>query len=63
MRFPNLVRPLEDDEVDRLEVEVQQCMELTNTNRSRAYPKNTPKSEAKLWSNAEYFLGTPIPIG
>ncbi|WP_222125856.1 hypothetical protein, partial [Paenibacillus sp. Y412MC10] len=42
-------------------VEVQQCMELTNTNRSRAYPKNTPKSEAKLWSNAEYFLGTPIP--
>lgn len=39
MRFPTLVRPLEDDEVDRLEVEVQQCMELTNTNRSRAYPK------------------------
>ena len=38
MRFPTLVRPLEDDEVDRLEVEVQQCMELTNTNRSRAYP-------------------------
>ena len=25
-----------DDEVDRLEVEVQQCTELTNTNRSRA---------------------------
>lgn len=21
----------------------------------------TPKSEAKLWSNAEYFPGTPIP--
>ena len=30
------VRPLEDDEVDRAEVEVQQCMELTVTNRSRA---------------------------
>ena len=40
MRYPILreVRPLEDDEVDRLEVEVQQCMELTSTNRSRAYP-------------------------
>ena len=33
-----VVRPLEDDEVDRAEVEVQQCMELTATNRSRAYP-------------------------
>ena len=30
------VRPLEDDEVDRAGVEVQQCMELTVTNRSRA---------------------------
>gem|GEM_PF-6041884 len=33
---------------------MQQCMELTNTNRSRAYPKNTPKSEeeaAKLIPN------------
>ena len=32
------VRPLKDDKVDRAEVEVQQCMELTATNRSRAYP-------------------------
>ena len=39
MRFPTaMVRPLEDDEVDRFEVEAQQCVELTNTNRSRAYP-------------------------
>ena len=40
MRYPirKEVNPLEDDEVDRAEVEVQQCMELTNTNRSRAYP-------------------------
>ncbi|MDF2936725.1 MAG: hypothetical protein K0Q90_2098, partial [Paenibacillaceae bacterium] len=30
------VRPLEDDKVDRFGVEVQQCTELTNTNRSRA---------------------------
>lgn len=35
------VRPLVDDEVDRLGVEVPQGMELTNTNRSRAYPKST----------------------
>ena len=35
-RQAEAVRPLVDDEVDRLEVEVQQCMELTNTNRSRA---------------------------
>ncbi|WP_439117000.1 hypothetical protein, partial [Paenibacillus larvae] len=28
-------------EVDRLGVEAQQCVELTNTNRSRAYPKET----------------------
>ncbi len=43
MRFPILyeVRPLVDDEVDRFEVEVQQWMELTNTNRSRAYPQQS----------------------
>jgi hypothetical protein len=30
-------------------VEVQQCMELTGTNRSRAYPKNsTHQSDVKL---------------
>ena len=37
MSYPiERVNPLEDDEVDRAEVEVQQCMELTVTNRSRA---------------------------
>ena len=29
-------RPLRDDEVDRAEMEVQRCMELTVTNRSKA---------------------------
>ena len=38
------VRPLEDDEVDRSEVEVQQCMELTDTNRSRAWPEGLGKT-------------------
>ena len=33
-----IVRPLRDDQVDRLEVEVQRCMERTSTNRSRTYP-------------------------
>ena len=45
MRYPIArVRPLEDDEVDRLGVEAQQCVELTNTNRSRAYPKDIQAS-------------------
>ena len=37
MRFPILyeVRPLRDDEVDRLEVEVRRRMERTSTNGSR----------------------------
>ena len=40
MRYPIAgVRPLEDDEVDRAEVDVQSCLELTVTNRSRAYPR------------------------
>ena len=41
MRYPihKEVRPLREDQVDRAEVEVQQCMELTVTNRSRALPK------------------------
>ena len=40
MRYPwtEVIRPLEEDEVDRSEVEVQRCMELTDTNRSKAYP-------------------------
>ncbi|ETT30078.1 hypothetical protein C169_28780, partial [Paenibacillus sp. FSL R5-808] len=48
-------------EVDRLEVEVQQCMELTNTNRSRAYPKTPRKVKQGVEADAEYFSGTPIP--
>ena len=37
MRYPIArIRPLEDDEVDRAEVEVQQCIKLTVTNRSIA---------------------------
>ena len=44
MRYPIArVRPLEDDEVDRSEGEVQQCMELTDTNRSRAWPEGLGK--------------------
>ena len=41
MRYPihKEVTPLRDDQVDRAEVEVQQCTELTVTNRSRAYPE------------------------
>ena len=38
LEFPEnyLERPLEDDEVDRAEVEGEECMELTVTNRSKA---------------------------
>ena len=32
-------RPLEDEKVDRSGVEVQRCMERTDTNRSKALPK------------------------
>ena len=48
MRYPihKEVRPLRDDQVDRAEVEVQQCMELTVTNRSQAYP-NAEKEISK----------------
>ena len=55
MRYPilNEVRPLEDDEVDRAEVEVQRCTELTATNRSRAYPDGYvgrfEKMEFNMW--------------
>lgn len=38
-----------------MEVEVQQCMELTNTNRSRAYPKSFPKEN--------YFGSVTLCIG
>ena len=39
--FPtfNVIRPLEDDEVDRSEMEVQRCIELTDTNRSKVYSR------------------------
>ena len=39
MPFQKEVRPLEDYEVDRSGVQVQQCIQLTDTNRSRAYPQ------------------------
>ena len=43
-----------------MEVEVQQCMELTNTNRWRADPKSTPKSEEEAdEADSEYFPGAP----
>lgn len=50
MRYPILseVNPLEDDEVDRAEVEVQQCMELTATNRSRAWPEAEKSVERQV---------------
>ena len=43
---PSGVRPLEDYKVDRAEVEVWQHMELTVTNRSRAWPKDSES----VWS-------------
>ncbi|WP_229692389.1 hypothetical protein, partial [Paenibacillus radicis (ex Gao et al. 2016)] len=46
-------------EVDRFGVEAQQCVELTNTNRSRAYPKYTPKSEDKRCSLFRILSGDP----
>ena len=43
---------------------MQQCMELTSTNRSRAYPKITPQSEAKASGGiSETFAGTPKQSG
>ena len=42
-----MVRPLEDDEVDRAEVEVRQRMELTATNRSRAWSEASSEADAE----------------
>ena len=40
MRYPcESDKTLEDDEVDRSEVEAQQCVELTDTNRSNSLTK------------------------
>ena len=48
MRYPIVrVRPLREYEVDRAEVEVQQCTELTVTNRSRAYPEGLEGKDGK----------------
>ncbi len=42
---------------------MQQCMELTNTNRSRAYPKESPQSEEKAdEADSEYFAGAPVNL-
>ena len=43
------MRPLEDDEVDRAEVEVQQCTELTVTNRSTLDLKKSCMMYAVFW--------------
>ena len=56
MRYPiERVRPLADYEVDRAEVWVQWCMELTVTNRSRACPRRYREEEKRtddfnMWS-------------
>ena len=42
------------DRVDRAEVEVQQCMELTVTNRSRAYPERS--SEDSKVDGVQYVI-------
>ena len=45
------IRPLEDDEVDRAWVQVQQCTQLNATNRSKAYPGwygNAGKEDVQL---------------
>ena len=50
------VRPLVDYEVDRTWVEVQQCMELNVTNRSRDYPKEEVCAD-EIVSNVFGFEG------
>ena len=58
MRYPihKEVRPLRDDQVDRAEVEVQQCMELTVTNRSRACPSKV------IGRMKKYFLYAVLKV-
>lgn len=57
-------RPLEDEKVDRSGVEVQRCMERTDTNRSKALPK---KEVIRFWVRAQELGGegkmeTPVTI-
>ena len=54
-----VVRPLGDDEVDRPGVEAQQCVELTGTNRSRAYPVGW-KVRAEVLSEVSGFEGMSL---
>ena len=42
------IRPLEDDEVDRAWVQVQQCTKLNITNRSKAYPERYRENVGKM---------------
>ena len=50
-------RPLEDEKVDRSGVEVQRCMERTDTNRSKALPKKEVIALKKEWEKLEKNLG------
>ena len=52
------VSPLEDDEVDRAEVEVQQCTELTVTNRSKHLTTNRSTRGGTVFQKAaNEFVG------
>ena len=70
-----MVRPLVEDKVDRLEVYVPRGIQLTSTNRSRAYPKflahkfassfqGIPEfhSSAAAMSSDDGEKVTPVPI-
>ena len=66
-----MVRPLVEDKVDRLEVYVPRGIQLTSTNRSRAYPKFLAHKFASSFQGTHPELHTssddgekvtPVPI-
>ena len=61
-----MVRPPVDDRVDRLEVYVPRGIQLTSTNRSRAYPKFLNHTQSLLhpvsMSRDDGGKVTPVPI-
>ena len=60
-----MVRPLVDDKVDRLEVYAPRGVQLTSTNRSRAYPKIQSMSrirDSSFLSSDNGGEATPVPI-
>ena len=60
-----MVRPLVDDKVDRLEVYAPRGVQLTSTNRSRAYPKISTDviTFASSFLSSDYAEeATPVPI-